>query len=115
MKLLWKGSEIHRFSRPITQDFLRRLAIVANIFEGFQTTFQKIPSYNPLRHSYLTGFWIFPEFWIWQCYLVFYRKQYIKSVWKGSEYFSGSEYDRAWMYKESEYIKVIQGSMLTLF
>ena len=36
VKSIWKGSEIYRFNRSLTQNFLRRLTSVADIFEDFE-------------------------------------------------------------------------------
>ena len=44
MKSYQKGSKIYRFNRSGTQNFLRRVTMVKDIFRLW-ATFQKIPSY----------------------------------------------------------------------
>ena len=62
------------------------------------------------HHKYLTGFWICLEFWKYQCYTGFCRKQPVIHVWQVSEYSLGSQSARAWIYKGREYAKVTHGS-----
>ena len=57
---------------------------VLNIL-GLHTIVTKIS-----HHRYLTGFWICVEFWIYQCYTGFCRKQPVIDVWQVSEYSLGS-------------------------
>ena len=40
MKFHWKRSEIYRFRRSLTQNFLRRPSMVADIFEDFVPPFK---------------------------------------------------------------------------
>ena len=47
VKSHWKGSEIYRFSRPATQNFIRRPTMVADIFEDLEPPSKKIPSCAP--------------------------------------------------------------------
>ena len=62
------------------------------------------------HHKYLTGFWLCLEFWKYQCYTGFCRKQPVIHVWQVSEYSLGSQSARAWIYKGREYAKVTHGS-----
>ena len=50
------------------------------------------------HHKYLTGFWICLEFWKYQCYTVFCKKQPVIHVWQVFEYSLGSQSYRAWIY-----------------
>ena len=63
-----------------------------------------------LHHKYLTGFWIYLEFWKYQCYTGFCRKQPAIHVWQVSEYSLGSQTARTWIFKGCEYAKVTHGS-----
>ena len=58
------------------------------------------------HHKYLTGFWICLEFWKYQCYTGFFRKQPVIHVWQVSEYSLVSQSARAWIYQGREYAKV---------
>ena len=40
-------TEIYRFSRSATQNFIPRPPMVTDIFERLRATFQEIPSYAP--------------------------------------------------------------------
>ena len=54
---------------------------------------------NKIFHrKYLTGFWICLEFWKYQCYTVFCKKQPVIHVWQVFEYSLGSQSYRAWIY-----------------
>ena len=59
------------------------------------------------HHGYLTVFWICLEFWIYQCYTGFCRKQPVIQVWQVSQYSLGSWCTRAWIYKGFKYAKVL--------
>ena len=61
------------------------------------------------HYKYLTGFWIYLEFWKYRCYTGFCRKQPVIHVWQVSEYSLGSQSARAWIYKGREYAKVTHG------
>ena len=50
------------------------------------------------HHKYLTGFWICLQFWKYQCYTGFCRKQPVIHVWQVSEYSLDSKSYRAWIY-----------------
>ena len=64
-----------------------------------------------LHYKYLTGFWIRVEFWEYQCYTGFYKKQPVVRDWPVSEYSLGSQSDRAWIRKGRECAKVTLGSV----
>ena len=51
-----------------------------------------------LHHKYLTGFWICLQFWKYQCYAGFCRKQPVIHVSQVSEYSLDSQSYRAWIY-----------------
>ena len=71
---------------------------------------------NKIFHDkYLTGFWICLEFWKYQCYTWFCRKQPVIHVWQISKYSLGSQSARAWIYKGREYAKVTHGSAWSVF
>ena len=67
-------------------------ATVLNML-GSQKVVNKI-----FHHKYLTGFWICLEFWNYQCYTGFCRKQPIIHVWQISKYSLGCQSYRAWIY-----------------
>ena len=67
------------------------------------------------HYKYLTGFRICFEFWKYQCYTGFCRKQPVIHVWQVSEHSLGSQSVRAWIYKGCEYAKVTHGSAKTVF
>ena len=58
------------------------------------------------HHKYLTGFWICLDFWKYQCYTGFCRKQPVIHVWQVSEHSLGSQSARAWICKSRECAKV---------
>ena len=54
---------------------------------------------NKIFHDkHLTGFWICLQFWKYQCYAGFCRKQPVIYVWQASEYSLGSQPCRVWIY-----------------
>ena len=76
-------------------------AAVLNIL-GLHKVVSKI-----FHHRYLAGVWIFLEFWIYQCYTGFCRKQPVIQVWQVNEYTLGSLQAVTWIYKGCEYPKVL--------
>ena len=53
---------------------------------------------NKIFHDkHLTGFWICLQFWKYQCYAGFCRKQPVIHVWQVSEYSVGSQCYRVWI------------------
>ena len=55
------------------------------------------------HYKYLTGFWVCLEFWKYQCYTEFCRKQSVIHVWQVSKYSLGSQSARTWIYKGREW------------
>ena len=68
----------------------------------YATVLNMLVSHNVVnkifQHKYLTGFWICLEFWKYQSYTGFFRKQPVIHVWQVSEYSLGSHSARAWIY-----------------
>ena len=63
------------------------------------------------HQRYLIGFWMCLEFWKYQYYTGFCRKQPVIHVWQVSEYSFDSQYARAWIYKGREDAKVAHSSV----
>ena len=95
---VWQYSEVFDSEYVTVLNMLRSYKVVNKIF----------------HHKYLTGFWICLEFWKYQSYTGFCRKQPVINVWQVSEYSLGSQSARAWIFKGGDYAKVTHGSALTV-
>ena len=97
---IYKSSEYTRF---LNMSGLQKFWIKYYVLDSeYATVLNMLRSHKVVNkffhHKHLTGFWICLQFWKYQCYTGFCRKQPVIHVWKVSEYSLGPQTYRAWIY-----------------
>ena len=95
---IYQSSEYSKFwiCQGYTRFWIKYFLIEAWQYSEYGLDSEYVKVLNPLmllkavskifNHSYLTGFWICLEFWIYHCYTRFCRKQPGLNICKGREY-----------------------------
>ena len=100
---IYQSSEYTRFLNMsgLQRFWIKYFVIDVWQYSEYATVLNMLGSHKVVNkifhHKYLTGFWIWPEFWKYQCYIVFCRKQPVIHVWQVSEYSLGSQSYSAWI------------------
>ena len=114
---IYKSSEYTRF---LNMSGLQKFWIKYYVLDSeYATVLNMLRSHKVVNkffhHKHLTGFWICLQFWKYQCYTGFCRKQPVIHVCQVSEYSLSSQYSKAWIYKGREYAKVTHVSVWMYF